>query len=460
MPYLALFLKQGLGKSKIGIDTAVHRYLQGDIEALVIISRNLVIDNWQFEEIPKHLGVPHFMVRYNAEKKASATPAKRMPANCLKIVLMNEGTARTEHGFKYLKSVMETFKCALYVDESTLIKNPTAQITKKMLKLAELAVLRRIMCGEPAPQGAVDYFSQYKFLSSAILGVSSFTAYKNIYCQQEEVWVNGRCIRKPTRDFNGPAKDIFEDKVKGVTIRLRKEDVLTDLPPKQYIVRKYQLPAKVRALYDKLASEYMTELVIADSAGTLTATMAMGRAIRLHQMVSGHVVSDTGETVDLESGRFEVLCDILDERPTGSKTIIWAHYRHTIDQLTAQLEATYGPGSVRRVYGDLSERERQECLTSFKNKPEVRFLVANPATAGWGLTLTEADTAIYYSNSYNWEHRDQSEDRIHRIGQQSDSVTYYDLVAVNTVDERILEILQSKAEFSKSVLTNLGHWFT
>jgi SNF2 family DNA or RNA helicase len=460
MPYLALFLKQGLGKTKIALDTAAVQYRDNAVEVLIVISKTTVVENWHFQEVGEHLGVPYSSLLYSAKNRNKIPPPRLFPKNCLKVILMNDGCARTPHGYKFLEDTLNLYKCGLVIDESTIIKNPTSLIGKKMVKLGQKAEYRRILCGEPAPQGAVDYFNQYKFLHKDILGVGTFTAYKNIYCEQTSVWINGREILKPTQEFKPLAKDLFEQQVKPYTIRLRKEDVLPDLPEKQYIIRSYQLPDDVRKMYNKLREQFLTELVIADSGGTITATMAISRAIRLHQMVSGHVVADDGRTVELDSGRFAVLSDILDERPEGSKTIIWAHYRATIDQLVKQLEERYGTGTVRRIYGGLSDGDRQDTLSAFKSDIKVRYLVANPATAGWGLTLTEADAAVYYSNSYNWEHRDQSEDRIHRIGQLADSVQYFDIVAVDTVDQKILDTLGRKADFSKSVLTDYGEWFS
>lgn len=459
MPNLALFLKQGLGKTKIALDTAAKQFLENGVECMVVMSKTAVVENWYFEEIPKHLGVQHQTILYSTKTKRNLPPPDRLIPGVLKVILINFGCARTDHGYNYLAKCLELYKCGFVVDESTLIKNPSAQLTKQMIKLAEKAVYRRIMCGEPAPQGPVDFYSQYKFLDTRIIGVRTFTAFKQVFCANDPVWVNGRQIFRPTGQFAPGAQQIFEDAVKGYTIKLNKEDVLPDLPEKQYIVKKYQLPAEVRKAYDKLRDQFFTEMVIKQDTHEMTATLAISRITRLHQMVAGHLVNDLGGIIPVESGKFEVLKEVLDERPEGSKTIIWAHYRHTIDALTVGLSAAYSPESTRYVYGGLSSKERQDALSAFKTDPKVRYLVANPATAGWGLTLTEADTCVYYSNSYNWEHRDQSEDRIHRIGQESDSVTYYDLVAVDTVEEAILDVLQSKADFAKSIMKDISRWF-
>lgn len=445
----------------------MNRFLQGPeakdyANTMIVVSKTSVVENWLLEELPKHIGPNvHWQAElYSTTSKSKVMPPKLIKPDTLYILLINDGCVRTDHGLKHLTELVNTRPCGIVVDESTMIKTPSTQITKKLLKLAEKTVWRRIASGEPAPQGPTDYFSQYKFLHHTIIPAGSFTAYKNIFVEQDEIWVAGRKIQKPTRRFTPIGKEIFEQAVRPYTIRLRKADVLQELPEKQYIKRVFQLPKGVRAAYDRLKKEFCTEIEQELKVkGQITATVGISRVLRLHQLVCGHAVTDYDGTLDVETGRFEVLCDILEERPDAAKTLIWAHYRASIDSVAAGLADKYGAQSVRRVYGNLSPAERQEAFQSFKTDPEVRFLVANPATAGWGLTFTEADACIYYCNSYNWEHRVQSEDRIHRIGQMSDSVSYYDIVAHDTVDEKILEILESKAEFSKSVLNNYEEWF-
>jgi SNF2 family DNA or RNA helicase len=96
--------------------------------------------------------------------------------------------------------------------------------------------------------------------------------------------------------------------------------------------------------------------------------------------------------------------------------------------------------------------KRQQIIESFLKGP-YKCLVANPASAGHGITLNESSNVIYYSNSFNYEYRAQSEDRNHRIG-QTQSVLYTDLIAPDTIESKTLEILLSKREMSELVLTS------
>jgi SNF2 family DNA or RNA helicase len=460
LPYLALFLKQGLGKSKVTLDCAAAEFKRGNMDVLIVISRKVVLDNWAFEESPKHLSIPWQLVYYKAKSKHKVLPPDLyLGDKVLKLLLINDGSLRTDAGFKYLKKVTEQYRCGIVIDESTLIKNPNAQLTKRSRIIGDRCYWKRILSGEPAPKGPVDYYSQYRFLHPDILGVKTFSAFKKIFCEQVTRWAGPRSFNDLTGEFESEAaKAVFEESVKPYTIRLIKEDVLQDLPPKQKITLRYDLDPRTRQIYDNLKNDYRIEFEEAEQKGELTALFAGARITRLHQITSGHSATDNGPVVPLDNGRFDILTSITDERvDQGPKTIVWAVYRHTVDELTGRLNSRYGAGCAVRVYGGMADGERQGLLDKFRSDPKVRFLVTN-ATSAWGVTLVEADCSIYYSVSYNFEHRDQSEDRIHRIGQQADKVMYYDIVAKDTVDEKILETLNKRLSFSKSVMKGFNEW--
>ena len=144
------------------------------------------------------------------------------------------------------------------------------------------------------------------------------------------------------------------------------------------------------------------------------------------------------------------MLEILEEH--DGKAIIWSRFRHDIKEITATLNRTLGPGSTASYFGDTGDDERQEIVTNFQNPNHpLKFFVGNPATAGYGLTLTEANLVIYYANDFNLETRIQSEDRAHRIGQKN-TVTYVDLISEGTIDERIVKSLRSKIDIGAKVL--------
>ena len=125
------------------------------------------------------------------------------------------------------------------------------------------------------------------------------------------------------------------------------------------------------------------------------------------------------------------------------------------------LNKKFGEGSAAAYYGDTSDDERNEIVQRFQDpRSPLRFFVGNPSTAGYGLTLTEANLVVYYANDFNLETRIQSEDRAHRIGQKN-NVTYIDLISEGTLDEKIVEALRNKIDIGAKVLGERAReWLT
>ena len=143
------------------------------------------------------------------------------------------------------------------------------------------------------------------------------------------------------------------------------------------------------------------------------------------------------------------LLNVVDE--TDGKVIIWANWVHSLEMVIRELKKKYGDESVVAIYGDIPSKDREQAVEKFQNNADVRFFVSNPQTGGYGLTLTEANTVIYFSNNYDLEQRQQSEDRAHRIG-QNNKVLYIDLVAEKTIDEFVIKALNLKIKLSAETL--------
>jgi SNF2 family DNA or RNA helicase len=187
-----------------------------------------------------------------------------------------------------------------------------------------------------------------------------------------------------------------------------------------------------------------------ESKELVSVTTVLTQILRLHQVVCGFVKDDNGEEVEIKNNRLDELLNILSE--VQGKTIIWANYRHDIKRILNTLHDTVGVDAVASYYGDTPDEERQKIITEFQDpNSSLQYLVSNVQTGGYGITLTEASNVIYYSNNYDLEKRLQSEDRAHRIG-QTNKVTYIDLVAKGTVDEKIVKALRNKLDLAQEVL--------
>jgi len=185
-----------------------------------------------------------------------------------------------------------------------------------------------------------------------------------------------------------------------------------------------------------------------DDGELVSAPAVMTQLLRLQQVLCGHLKTDDGELIEFKTNRIDALLETIEEM--SGKVIIWSRFRYDIMSIVATLAKTYGKDSVVSYFGDTSDEDRQTAIRRFQFE-DARFFVANPQTAGFGLTLTAATNVIYYANDFNLETRAQSEDRCHRIG-QTNKVLYVDLISKGTVDQHIVKTLRNKIELSAKTL--------
>jgi SNF2 family DNA or RNA helicase len=236
----------------------------------------------------------------------------------------------------------------------------------------------------------------------------------------------------------------LEKKVKSFSFRVKKEDCL-DLPSKIYQKRLITLSSEQQTLYNSLRT--FARAVFQDQEASYSNKLT--EIIKLHQVCNGFFVSDEGEKKSLTNAKLTELINILEE--IDGKVIIWANYVHNIETIIDTLNKKFGQDTTVAIYGAVSVEDRNKAVRDFQTNKGVRFFIGNPSTGGYGLNLTQATTVIYFSNSYNLEVRQQSEDRAHRIGQKN-KVTYIDLVADKTIDEFILKALNKKLKISAQTL--------
>jgi SNF2 family DNA or RNA helicase len=240
--------------------------------------------------------------------------------------------------------------------------------------------------------------------------------------------------------------------LKAFSNRVLKENCL-DLPEKIYIERQVELTDEQSKAYSTMKSAALASL----KGKIATAPHILTQMMRLHQITCGHLKSDDGTITEIKNNRLDELLDVLDE--VEGKVIIWANYIYDIEHIVSSIKKKYGEHSVVQYYGAVASDKRQTAIEKFQDpKSDARFFVGNPQTGGYGITLTAANTVIYYSNGYDLEKRLQSEDRAHRIGQKK-SVTYVDLVAPKTVDEKIKRALRKKINIATEIMgEELREW--
>ena len=455
----AYFMEMGTGKSKVLIDNMSMLYDHGHINGVLILAPKGVYRNWQRQEIPTHLPnhIEDFTVAWTPtpnklEKEMLESIIKDPKDLTLDIFLMNIEALHTTKGSRFAERFLNGHRAMIVIDESTTIKNPKAIRTKNALKLSTLAKYRRILTGSPVTRDPIDLFSQCEFLDPAILGHASYYSFKNRYTVQVRTNVGTHVFNKVVGYKNlGELSGLLN----AHSYRVLKEDCL-DLPEKIYTKRQVDLTPEQKKAYKEM-KEYA--LTLFEDGSVLTASTVMTQLLRLHQISCGHLIMEDGETKIFKNHRITELMEILEE--VDGKVIIWANYRQDIRTIYNNISKKYGPDTVATYYGDTPDGERQDIVQRFQDpKSPLRYFVGNQQTAGYGLTLTAANTVVYYSNNYDLEKRIQSEDRAHRIGQKS-NVTYIDLIAEKTVDERIVKALRNKINIASTVLgEDFKQWLT
>jgi len=442
----AYFMEMGTGKTKVLIDNMSMLYDKGKVDGALIIAPKGVIKTWYEQELPAHL--PNHIENVTVLWQANITKGQQEKLESLfetetdlHILIMNVEALSTDKGVKFAAKFLNSHKVIMAIDESTTIKTPTAKRTKNIIDLGKSAKYKRIMTGSPVTKNPLDLYSQCEFLDPYLLDFTSYYAFRNRYAEMKTMHLRGRSIQV-IDEFKNLGE--LSDTVKTFSERILKEDCL-DLPPKNFTKRHIILTSEQRKAYDQMKKAAMAVL-----NGKVTTTMTvLTQLMRLHQITCGHFTADDGSIQLIENNRIKELMNVLEE--TEGKAIIWANYQRDITNIIQNIVKVYGPGSVVDYYGLTPQEERQDNIKKFQNNDECRFIVGTTQTGGYGITLTQANTVIYYSNGYDLEKRLQSEDRAHRIG-QTKSVTYVDLIAEDTVDEKIVKALRNKINIASEVL--------
>jgi SNF2 family DNA or RNA helicase len=449
----AYFMEMGTGKTKVLIDNLAMLYDKGKVDGALIVAPKGVIGTWYNQELPAHLPnhIENVTVLWQSninKKQKEKLDLLYETDHRLHILIMNVEAFSTDKGKKYAASFLRCHKSMAAIDESTTIKNPKAKRTKNILDIARLAPYRRIMTGSPVTRNPLDLYTQCEFLDPRHLDFSSYYAFRNRYAEMKTMHVSGRSIQ-----VVGGFRHLDElaDSLKPFSYRVLKQDCL-DLPDKIYMKREVQLTPEQKKLYEQMRKEALATL----NGKTVTTMTALTQLMRLHQITCGHFAADDGTVQEIKNNRLIELLDVLEE--IEGKAIIWAHYQHDVRNIYKLLEDKYGPGSVVHYYGKTLPDQRDYAIKNFKENDRVRFFVGTPQTGGYGITLVQANTVIYYSNGYDLEKRMQSEDRAHRIGQKK-KVTYVDLIAEDTVDTKIVKSLRKKINIASEVMgEDLKKW--
>ena len=449
-PEFALFMEMGTGKSKVLIDNMAMLFLDGQINFALVIAPKGVYRNWVAKEIPEHMSddIPYRVIRWVSgpnKKQQEEMRSVKDKFDGLTIFVMNVEAYSSLKGQKagqWMAGALGA-RGMIAIDESTTIKNHKAKRTKSLMKIAAGFKYRRLLTGSPITKSPMDIYSQCEFLRPGLLGFESYYAFQGRYAVVQRRKMGQAAFQQIVGFRN---LDELTKRIDMFSFRVLKKDCL-DLPDKIYTARYVGMTPDQFQMYEQIRRHAM---VLLDSGEMSTAPAVITQMLRLQQIMSGHLKTDDGDMLYFPSKRMDALEEIINEH--DGKAIIWSRFRYDIQQITETLNKKFGQGCAVSYYGDTSDDDRAAAVLNFQNPSHpLKFFVGNPATAGYGLTLTEANLVVYYANDFNLETRIQSEDRAHRIGQKN-NVTYIDLICEGSIDERIVKALRAKIDIGAKVL--------
>ena len=456
--FFGYFMEMGTGKSKVLIDNIGMLHMQGELDFALIIAPKGVYRNWVSKEIPEHMSddVPVRVIRWVAganKKQQEEMRSVRDKFEGLTVFVMNVEAFSSVKGKQAGEWLGRAFgqRGMIAIDESTTIKNHKAKRTKALTKISQSFKYKRLLTGSPITKSPLDIFSQAEFLQEGLLRYDSFYAFQARYAVLQRRKMGAQSFNQVIgfRNLEELTRMIDE-----FSYRVLKKDCL-DLPEKTYTVRYVSTTKEQLEMYESLRRHAM---VLFEDGEMTSAPAVITQLLRLQQILSGHLKTDEGEMVTFPSKRMDALEEILEEH--DGKAIIWSRFRYDIQQIVEMINKKFGPGTAAAYYGDTPDDERVRIVQDFQSSSNLRFFVGNPATAGYGLTLTEANLVVYYANDFNLETRMQSEDRAHRIGQHN-PVTYVDLITEGSIDEKIVKALRAKIDIGAKVLgEEARQWLT
>jgi len=424
----ALFDEQGLGKTKIVIDALAQLFSAHVVEGAVVICRKSLLRNWE-EEISKHSSLRSITLRGTPNQKGLRFMW------FAHFYLINYDLVPSE--VERLKRFLSARPMAIVLDESQRIKNPKSKAAQAIHAIAPLAKRRFIITGTPIANSPQDIWAQSFFLDGGVAcGATVEEFYRRFHVQarpHKEAVINEDGLRE------------LRESLRSFSIR-RTKDAVLELPEKTYETHEVTLEKQQRQMYDSLRDQLYLDITtldgdeVVDDAGNI-----LKRMLRLVEIASNPKLFDASYSG--LPAKFEIADRLVEEIvDRAEKAIIWTNFIGNIRLLRRR----YEPHGAAVIYGDVPLDERAKIVATFQRSSDLKILIANPAAAREGLTLTAANHAIYLDRNFNLIDYLQSQDRIHRISQERPAYIH-NLVGKDTIDAYIEDVVYRKQAIAEYV---------
>jgi len=445
----------GTGKSKMILDIAADKYMRGLIDGLCIIAPNGVHKQWIEQAVPEHLSDEvhrHPHVWKSSRSMSQAAVMVGTGHRYFRIIAFNVEafSSDTSPSTTDITAFLRSGRIMLVLDESTRIKNYKAQRTKRILRLAPLANCRAILSGTPITRGLEDIFTQYQFLNENIIGLRNYFAFRTHYCITRPV--RGRAGALGAVEIVGYRNQ--EELVRKIApVSFMVPSSVLGLPPQRFERINVEMTPDQKFLYTMLAKQLVEDLA---RRRIESPAIALTRILRLQQVLCGRYYETITDEEGMEAveprrvanDRPQALANALEAH--DGQALIWCRFKADVQDI---IEAVGNHGRIGVIEGGVPLTERAEKIAAFR-RGEIDYMILNVASGSTGLDgLQCCNTSFYYSNTFNREHRWQSEGRIHRLGQQH-SALYVDFVTPGTVDELILDAHAATADLARTIMAS------
>lgn len=468
LPHHALLMEMGTGKTLTELAIMARRWQRGEVTRTLVVAPATVLPVWPADA--QLLDVPVETLQLSgtvARAEKLLAQFNPFPVPCPQcngdVVFIDDDGTQVECGrcdggqvsplqiacVNYEKTwrMYDALKLwapdLIVCDESQRIKTPGARQSSAMHSLAEVAPFRAILTGTPVPNRPLEFYSQYRFLDKHIFG-TSHTTFKARYAVAN---ANGMGFADYLR------LDELTRLAHSVAYRVTKDEAL-DLPEwtdREIII---DLEPNAQRVYNQVERAAFAELSTLAAQGTISTPHILTEMLRLSQITGGFVGDDDGNVHDVSTAKLSALADIAgDVFDGGKKLVVFARFRAEIEAIAQRLAGLLKDdgGEVLQIHGGIPIPQRGGIVERFQDPDGPKAIVVQTRAGGLGITLTAADTAVFYSLDYSFENYDQARARIHRIGQKN-HCTYLHLMARDTIDEKVLQALRDKRDLASVVV--------
>lgn len=449
---LGLFFEMGTGKTRTLIEILRRKYAEKNrIRKTLILCPVIVCENWKAEfKMYSKIGQQHITVL----KGSHANRVKQF-VGVVGETLSNDHIFITNYEAMLMEDLYKLIMLwqpdIIVADESQRLKNHESKRAKAVMHLSDLTNHNYILTGSPILNSAMDAFMQFRILDRGETFGKNYYTFRNSYFVDANSGFKSKQSYFPKWEERPETYDQLQAKIKTKAIRVLKKDCL-DLPPLVRQVVGVGLSREQAKAYREMYNDYITWVDSkAHEPRAVVATLAITKALRLQQIVSGFVNDENGEAHRILCPRLSVLEELLTDIAADTKVIVWAVFKENY-KMIAEVCAKVGR-EYRELHGDISHTDREKNLTAFRSDPNVTVMIANQAAGGVGINMVEAPYCIYYSKGFSLEQDMQSEARNYRGGSEMHTkVTRIDIVCEGTIDVLINEALHTKQQIGNQIL--------